>query len=813
MSTKQKTGLWFLAIVVFLILFVTFALPQIGKYYAKNWLLEQGAEQAEIHKVRLNPFMGRLGIEGFSFQFPEAEPVSIQQLSLEWHWRSLWSRRVHINSLQVAQASTPLLVNDQQIQLGELMIWQATEASAPEQEETVSAPWFVQVDSVQFTDWRVPVRLFETDTGLHIRQLALSALDSSASEQPMHLDFTGDINDDPVKWQTDITAFAEQPVIAGHWQFDGLDLSRFAPLMGEGMAQLRGVLAGDTQLRLLVKEQGVELDQDGNLSLTDFTLPDILTSQSLAWSGKTHLSLTFDDAVGSLELNGSLNSQQLQPVLEGLDVTAGEANWNGELRMPVLNDPDTLSTAAALAFKQLRVADTLNEQSIASAKLVGMKIEPGLQVSMEKVALANIALVTQQYPDADLALQQLQLSGLQYSSAGLSIQDSSMTDLALAIVRDKQGDWQLPYVAVENDEPETGETESKPLPVEIGLFQLTGNNRIVFDDRSVAPSAKNTLLVEQLQVKDIATENKGNWSPFALTLKQGDYGKLDFKGKLRNPGSKMDLEMQSEIKQIDLHAWSSYLASATGYQVAHGMLDSTLDVKVTQGQLDANTEWLLNQLAVERADDTRAQQMEASMSMPLDSALSMLRDGDDNIRLKIPVTGDLQSPDFDISDVMNKAIATALKKTTMTYLKYALQPYGALLMLGEAVGSRAGEVKFAPIEFMPADVTLSSESLDYLTKLGGLLQERPGMQVKVCGIGVLADLTDEQRQLLAQQATDKPVLDEALKAALLELAGQRAAEVKRQLVEQYGIKPEQIFTCLPNIEFGADALPRVELSL
>lgn len=818
MTAHKKIWLWLLAIVVALILFITFGLPRIGSYYAQRWMLEQGATSAAIEQIRFNPFTGTLAIENVQATFAEGEPVAIGLVATEIHWRSLWSKFIHLNRLFVERANTPIRVSNEQVRVGQLQVWQATPAQESVNEESDATPWQFRLDELQLQDWHLPLTLYGNPAELQIDSFDLAQLDTSQTDTPIHVEFRGKINNDPVIWGTDVTPFAPQPVISGTWQLEQLDLAEFTPFLGEDMQQLRGTLGSDTKLHVEFREQGIFIEQQGDLQLNQFVLPEVFEVEAVNWSGQLTLLLTLEDDVGELDLAGDLDAQAVAPVLPDMDIALDSLRWSGDLAMAALNDVQTLSARSGVTVSSLSVNDGVNSQTGRQLQLQKLTIEPGLQVELGSLSLQDLTLASNQAPDAELVLKRLLLSDVGYAEAdGVRIREQQLTDLKLSLGRNEQSEWQLPYMPVASQEKTQSADgdASDPLAIQIDQILLTGDSTISLNDQTVKPVASNVIQIAQLQVQDIETGNASTWANFDLQLRQGDYGKLAFVGKLRQPGVTMDLDMSGDIEQMDLTPWSSYLSSATGYQVKHGVLDSTLDIEVEQGALDAFTEVHLHNLEVERVDASRAQQMEATMSMPLDSALSMLRDDDNNIELKIPVSGDLQSPDFDISNVMNKAIATALKKTTVTYLKYALQPYGALLILGEAVGSQVGKVGFTPVEFDPGQAELNQAAIEYMARLGGILEQRPEMRLQLCGVATVQDLPEEQLAALRKQQDEQAslTLDEDSKATLLAIAEQRAARVKQFLVEKYSVEPGRLFTCLPKYELQPEALPRVDVSL
>jgi hypothetical protein len=211
--------------------------------------------------------------------------------------------------------------------------------------------------------------------------------------------------------------------------------------------------------------------------------------------------------------------------------------------------------------------------------------------------------------------------------------------------------------------------------------------------------------------------------------------------------------------------------------------------------------------------------------MPLDSALSLLRDKNNDIELNIPVKGDINKPDFDISGVINKAIGSAMKSASMTYLTHALQPYGSLITLAKLAKAAADHVSLNPITFAPASSQMDDTALAYSEKIAGLMKERPKLRIKLCGKATPADSQQlVQQQMDAWKSKQKQTATETSNKAsppvftiadeqLLELAATRADTIKNMLVNDHQIDAARLFLCKPAIDQDKDGKPRVDMTI
>jgi len=205
--------------------------------------------------------------------------------------------------------------------------------------------------------------------------------------------------------------------------------------------------------------------------------------------------------------------------------------------------------------------------------------------------------------------------------------------------------------------------------------------------------------------------------------------------------------------------------------------------------------------------------------VPLDMALNILRDKNDTIELKIPIEGDANNPDFDVSNAITKAVASGVSVGATSYLAYALQPYGTMVAVAKIAGEAASKVRLDPVAFEPGQAKLDDTDRDYLSKIAKVLKERPKLAVKVCGVAVQRDVAHLQPppdkssgQSGKKQAS--PAAAVVDKQKLTELGEQRAASVKDYLVETFKVPANHLVNCQTRLEIEqADANPRTDLLL
>ncbi|MDH3931371.1 MAG: DUF748 domain-containing protein, partial [Chromatiales bacterium] len=198
---------------------------------------------------------------------------------------------------------------------------------------------------------------------------------------------------------------------------------------------------------------------------------------------------------------------------------------------------------------------------------------------------------------------------------------------------------------------------------------------------------------------DNISSHRGEPATVAIKGTVDESGSADISGDL-DPFAPTDLlKMDLIFKNVHMPKLSPYSAKFAGREIASGKLSLDLEYRIENGQLDSQNNFVIDQLTlgkkVESAD---------APSLPLDLAVALLKDSNGRIDLDIPVTGDLNDPEFHYGPVVWKAIGNILVKAATAPFKLL----GALLPGG---GGDGENLEF--VDFEPGLATLSeSETVD-----------------------------------------------------------------------------------------------------
>ena len=197
--------------------------------------------------------------------------------------------------------------------------------------------------------------------------------------------------------------------------------------------------------------------------------------------------------------------------------------------------------------------------------------------------------------------------------------------------------------------------------------------------------------------------------------------------------------------------------------------------------------------------------------MPLNQALALLRDKDDSIHLNIPITGDINKPDFDPMDAIIKATSKATTVALITFYT----PYGLIYTGGNLLFDLATALNFDPITFTPGSSDLQQNNKQQLDKLAKLMTEKPGIHLTLCGISNQDDkdfLFPEFDKNKDSHDNESKNLTKSQILSLKKLADQRQINAKNYLVNKKAIPAERLILCAPEYKKDND-ISGVEISI
>ncbi|MBY0271254.1 MAG: DUF748 domain-containing protein [Burkholderiales bacterium] len=256
-----------------------------------------------------------------------------------------------------------------------------------------------------------------------------------------------------------------------------------------------------------------------------------------------------------------------------------------------------------------------------------------------------------------------------------------------------------------------------------------------------------------------------------------DSGLARAEGTIQPFAPKKFTDIAVEFRNVALSPLSPYTATFAGRKIASGRLSLDLQYKINNSQLAGENKVLLEQFTLgERVESPTA------VNLPLDLAIALLTDSDGKIDLAVPVSGNVDNPEFSYGGVIWQAIRTVITRIVTA-------PFRALGSLFGANSETLGDIVFDPgsARILPTEyekIRRVAEGLQKRAQLRLVVQGSYHVQSDSLGlrtIAVRADLANREGLKLAPGEDPGPIgfdsakVQRALENMLNERAGGDAA--------------------------------------
>lgn len=360
-------------------------------------------------------------------------------------------------------------------------------------------------------------------------------------------------------------------------------------------------------------------------------------------------------------------------------------------------------------------------------------------------------------------LESLNLSGITFVLDPLSVEIATIDLRAPRADVLRYSDGQINLLAllayahegVESHElggdPADAGIEDFVLNWKLGQLNLSEGN-ISFSDDSVHPGFSTRIENIQLVLSDLRSE-AGSRAGVSFSGRFADAGTVEAEGVVNANPADLFADLKLNLAGFGLPATSGYSSQFVGRAIDGGRLDLSIEAKVEDESLSANNAVLVRNLAL----GSRTEHPDA-LNLPLDLAVSLLRNRRGEISLNIPLSGRIDDPQFSVASVAGQAFSTVIGNIVSS-------PFS---ILGNLVGSRAEEL--SQVRFGPGSAQLPDSEREPIADLSEALYQRPALQLEIMAFAN----RNEDRLTLAK---------EQLKQELKEF--QRAlAEENPELAEQ-----------------------------
>jgi outer membrane protein OmpA-like peptidoglycan-associated protein len=252
--------------------------------------------------------------------------------------------------------------------------------------------------------------------------------------------------------------------------------------------------------------------------------------------------------------------------------------------------------------------------------------------------------------------------------------------------------------------------------VSIGTIRIASGN-VVFTDLFIRPNYTANLTQLSGSIDALASD-RTEPSDVLISGRVDDDTPLDITGKINPLAPRNYIDLRAVARGFDLPKLSPYSGRWAGYAIEKGKLTANVRYKVEGDKLDAENKLVINQLTFGEKVESRD-----ALKLPVQLAVSLLKDANGNIDLDLPISGTLSDPQFSVGGLIWRAIGNLI-------VKVVTSPFRFLASLGNDGGTGTD---LSQIEFSAGDARIDDEDRRRLDGLATALEARPALSLDIIG--------------------------------------------------------------------------------
>lgn len=254
---------------------------------------------------------------------------------------------------------------------------------------------------------------------------------------------------------------------------------------------------------------------------------------------------------------------------------------------------------------------------------------------------------------------------------------------------------------------------SPALPLRIDKVTLQGGS-VNFTDNFVKPNYSANLRAIGGSVSGLSSA-QDSVATLSLRGSYDDIAPLRIEARLNPLASKPFLDLDADVKGIELTPFSPYSGKYAGYAIEKGKLSLFVKYRIEDQRLTAENRVFLDQLTfgapVESPSATR---------LPVTLAVALLKNRRGEIDINLPISGSLDDPEFSVGGLVVKVIVNL-------FVKAVTSPFA---LLGSLFG---GGEELSFLTFPEGRHTLDAAAQQRLEALARALQDRPALKLEIDG--------------------------------------------------------------------------------
>jgi hypothetical protein len=217
---------------------------------------------------------------------------------------------------------------------------------------------------------------------------------------------------------------------------------------------------------------------------------------------------------------------------------------------------------------------------------------------------------------------------------------------------------------------------------------------------------------------------------------------FEIKGALGALGGPLNFELDGKLTDFPLSRVNPYSNKLIGWVARRGAFGATVHYRVVDNRIEATNDLLIGQ--PEYAPSRSGDEVRDRVGVPFGMLVSLLKNVRGEIKLSVPVSGDLASRQFDLSD----AFWAAMRETAISVMALPVSWVGKIFYTED---SRIETVRIWPVSFEAGTARIARDFEPQAERLAGFLRDAPGVTLAMKPVHTVEDIVALKREAVRQR--------------------------------------------------------------
>ncbi|CZE45984.1 DUF748 domain-containing protein [Campylobacter geochelonis] len=475
--------------------------------------------------------------------------------------------------------------------------------------------------------------------------------------------------------------------------------------------------------------------KNGLSSINELSVLKAFSSTKSAQKQETKSGFNFSISNSSvrnatLKLKDIFDIKPIEHNIDKIDIFAknlsSDFNSTFDINASINSTPFSLKTAGKIAIEPLNVNLNLEllsknlsyftpyleqflKASIKSGELdLNAKFNLDKKMALDgKISLKNFEIQDKE-KSKFFAIKSLDIAQAKLSESSLELSKIDINSPFIKLLVQKDKKFNILELIKENNSPKT--TSKSDSNFDISLFDISVNDASMdFADFSLFIPFDTKITKLNSKIDEISQKKPSKITLSGVVGNEG-LSQIDI---ITLPFSYKDKTNFSMIfKDVALADATPYSAKFIGYEIEDGRLNLKLNYTIENSKLKASNEINLDKFSLGKKVESKE-----AVNLPISLAISILKDQNGQININLPISGDLNDPEFSYGGIIWGAV-------TKLFSDIVLSPFR---LIGNVLGIDAGEL--SGIDFNVASSKMLDSENKKIENLTKITKEKPDIKI------------------------------------------------------------------------------------